>query len=148
MLNPVDRLRDALSDANQAHFRHWEEYGQETTQNRQPLLDNLNALQQEAASLFSWLEGEVSGRIWDAKIRHTEEIRYSVVSIAIEAVNTHFPRFPISRGNWDKELRQMTGIIPDYVRRTFLETTEHTEQLDGQIKEVVDNLRKFQKNSR
>lgn len=148
VLNPVDRLRDALSDTNQAYFRHWEEYGQETTQNRQPLLDNLDALQQEAESISRWLEGEVSGRIWDAKIRHTEEIRYSVVSITIEAVHTHFPRFPISRGNWDKELRQMTGIIPDYVRRVFLETTGQTEQLDGQIKEVVANLRKFQKKSR
>lgn len=148
VLNPVERLRDSLSDTNKPHFRHWEEYGQEIERSRQPLIDSLNSLHQEAESISRWLEGEVSGRIWDARIRHTEEIRYNVVWVAIEAVHTHFPRFPISRGSWDNELSQMTGIIPDYVRRIFLETTGQTEQLDGQIKDAIADFRKPQKKSR
>jgi hypothetical protein len=148
VLNPLEKLIDALSASNQPYFRHWEEYGREAAPSRGPLLDNLSALQRETAAISGWLEGEVSGNTWDAKIRHTEEIRFYVVSICVEAVHAHFPSFPISRGNWDKELHRMTGIIPDYVRRIFLATTGQTEQLDSQIKEVIENLRKFQKKSR
>lgn len=147
VLNPIEKLTEALSASNHSHFRHWEEYGEVVPPDRTSLLEKLNSLKLEANSISHWLEGEVSGRIWDDKIRHGDEIRFAIVYNAIHAVNDHFPEFSVSRGNWDGELRKMTGIIPDYVRRVFLETTGQNEQLDGPVKDVVSEIRKLQKKS-
>jgi hypothetical protein len=147
VIKPIERLKAALEECNRPHFHHWEQYGEATYSNRQPILSELDALRVETNSICEWLEGEISGRIWGS-LRHTDEIRYFVVYTAISALQDNFPEVSLSRGNWDGDLGVMTGVVPDFVRRIFLETTGQHEQLDGPIQSVIADTRKLQEKSR
>lgn len=67
-------------------------------------------------------------------------MRSYVVFVCLWDLNKSFPDFRITRGQWDKDLGQTVGVIPDYVRRVFLETTGQHEQLDSQIQEAQKSL--------
>ncbi|WP_421360242.1 hypothetical protein [Agrobacterium rosae] len=147
VINPIERLKTALEDSNRPHFHHWEEYGETSDRDRQPILDELNALRVEAISISRWLESEIDGSV-SGKVRHTDEIRYFVVYTALSALEESFPELTLSRGNWDEALGIATGAVPDFVRRVFLETTGQHEQLDGPIQSVITDTRKLQQKSR
>lgn len=147
VINPIERLKVALAESNRPYFHHWEEYGEATGSDRQPILNELDALQEEADSISRWLVSEVTGHNL-GKLRHTDEIRYYVVYISLSAIQDSFPELMLSRGNWDKDLGAMTGSIPDYVRRIFLETTGRHEPLDAAIQSVISDTRKLQQKSR
>lgn len=139
VLKPIERLEIALEAENAAHFAHWEEYGQNAQLDAQTLLTELLSLKNRAEKLESRLSGEVEGKN-SGKIAHTNEIRFYVVHVCLWDLKKCFPDFRITRGQWDKDLGQTVGIIPDYVRRVFHETTGQHEQLDGQIQEVLKSL--------
>lgn len=139
VLKPIERLEIALEAENAAHFAHWEEYGQNAQLDHSTLIAELSALKDRAAKLENWLSGEVEGKN-SGKIAHTNEIRFYVVHVCLWDLKKCFPDFRITRGQWDKDLGQTVGIIPDYVRRVFQETTGQHEQLDGQIQEVLKSL--------
>lgn len=146
VINPIERLKAALAETNRPYFHHWEEYGEATGSDRRSILNQLDALQEEACFMSRWLESELTGRNL-GKLRHTDEIRYYVVYIALSAIQDSFPELMLSRGNWDKDLGAMTGAIPDYVRRIFLETTGRHEPLDAAIQSVISDTRKIQQKS-
>jgi len=102
----------------------------------------LTALRDQVEALIRTLETDV-----DQKIKSTDEFRFSIVSDAIHDLYEFFPNFPLSRGNWDPELRETIGIVPEFVRRIFLETTGEHEQLDSPIKIAIDDIRRSQNKS-
>jgi hypothetical protein len=139
VLKPIERLEGALESENVAHFAHWEEYGQHVQVNASTLLAELSSLKVRAASLEKWLSDEVEGKS-SGKIAHTNEIRFYVVHVCLWDLKKSFPDFRITPGQWDKDLGQTVGIVPDYVRRVFYETTGQHEQLDSQIQEALKPL--------
>ncbi|UWR16308.1 hypothetical protein [Sulfitobacter sp. M368] len=144
VLHPVDRLESALADENRPNFVHWEDMLQKR---RGPYLpDDLDAissglveLKEQVRDLVYSLQTEK-----DQNIKTTDEIRYYIVYNAIWDLHEYFPDFPLSRGSWDPEHKQV-GILPDYVRRVFLETTGEHERLDGPIKLALEDVRKSQR---
>lgn len=146
VLHPVERLESALADENRPHFVHWEDILQAR---RDPYLPHdigaissgLGELKEQVRDLVHCLQTEL-----DQKIKTTDEIRYFIVYDAIWNLHDFFPEFSLSRGNWDPEHKQV-GILPDYVRRVFLETTGQHEQLDGPIQLALKDVRKSQRKS-
>lgn len=146
VLHPVERLEGALADDNQPHFVHWEDQLREPQDRIAPvdrvdLLSGLAALKAQAKDVISKLECDLG-----MKVQTTDEIRFTIVYDAIWDLHDFFPEFPLSRGNWDPEHKQV-GILPDYVRRVFLETTGEDERLDGPIQLALQEVRKSQRKS-
>lgn len=144
VLHPVERLERALADENTPHFVHWEDQLRDRLSVRAPfddddLLPTLAALKAQTKDLIAKLDNDLR-----MKVQTTDEIRFTIVYDAISDLHDFFPEFPLSRGNWDAGLKQMIGILPDYVRRVFLETTGEHEQLDGPIKLALEDVRKSQ----
>lgn len=139
VIKPIERLETALEPESTAHFAHWEEYGQPEQFDTTTILSELSHLKERTAKLESWLSEEVDGTN-SGKIAHTNEIRFYVVHVCLWDLKKSFPDFRITRGQWDKDLGQTVGIIPDYVRRVFHETTGQHEQLDSQIQEAMKSL--------
>lgn len=128
VLHPVERLESALAHENSPHFVHWEDQLREPQDGNAPvdrvdLLSGLAALKAQAKDVISKLECDLG-----MKVQTTDEIRFTIVYNAIWDLHDFFPEFPLSRGNWDADLKRMIGILPDYVRRVFLETTGQHEQ--------------------
>ena len=147
VLHPVERLESALADESQPHFVHWEDQLREPQDGIAPvdcvdLLSGLAALKAQAKDVISKLECDLG-----MKVQATDEIRFTIVYDAIWDLHDFFPEFPLSRGNWDADLKRMIGILPDYVRRVFLETTGQHEQLDGPIQLALEDVRKSQRKS-
>ncbi|MBB4009339.1 hypothetical protein, partial [Allorhizobium taibaishanense] len=44
VINPIERLKVALAESNRPYFHYWEEYGEATGSDRQPILSELDAL--------------------------------------------------------------------------------------------------------
>lgn len=132
VVKPIETLQAALSDENAPHFAHWERYGDDVPHPNTALLDALANLKNKAMSLQREFEDEITGRT-AGKITHTHEIRQYVVFVCLSELRENYPNLKRSRGNWDKELGQSVGLVPDFVRRVFFETTGNHEQLDGPI---------------
>jgi len=139
VIKPIERLETAFEPENAAHFAHWEEYGKAEHFDSEVILTELSSLKNRAVELAATLSGEVDGKP-AGKIAHTNEIRYYVVDVCLWDLKKRYPDFRLTRGQWDKDLGQTVGVIPDYVRRVFLETTGQHEQLDGQIQEALNSL--------
>ena len=132
VVNPIETLQAALSDENAPYFAHWECYGDDGLHSDRVLLDALANLKNKAISLQREFEHEITGET-AGKITHTHEIRHYVVFVCLSELRENYPNIKLSRGNWDKELGQSVGPVPDFVRRVFFETTGNHEQLDGPI---------------
>lgn len=147
VLHPVERLETALVDGNTPHFVHWEDQlgdrlGANTPIHGDDLLPGLATLKAQTQDLIVKLELDL-----EMKVQTTDEIRFTIVYDAISDLHEFFPEFPLSRGNWDAELKRMIGVLPDYVRRVFLETVGQHEQLDGPIKLALEDVRRSQRKS-
>jgi len=147
ILHPVAKIEAALAEENHPHFIHWETELLE----RQPpcpardiegLLSSLNELRGQAEDIITKLKLDL-----DMKVQTTDEIRFSIVYDAIQDLHEAYPNFRLSRGNWYTELKQTVGVLPEFVRRVFLETTGHHEQLDGPIQLALKDIRKSQSKS-
>jgi len=139
VIKPIEALQDALEPENMAHFNHWEDYGNAEQIDTEAILTVLTSLKDRATKLEATLSGEIDGKP-AGKIAHTNEIRFYVVHVCLWDLKNHYPEFRLTRGQWDKDLGQTVGVIPDYARRVFLETTGQHEQLDGQIQEALKSL--------
>lgn len=145
VLHPIERLENALASASRPNFVHWEE---ELLRHRGPFMPNdidrtlagLAALKAQANDLIAKLELDLG-----MKVQTTDEVRFTIVHDAIWDLHEFFPDFPLSRGNWDADLKRMIGVLPDYVRRVFLETTGQHEQLDGPIQLALQDVRRSQR---
>ncbi|MFK5979715.1 MAG: hypothetical protein QM488_12605 [Rhizobiaceae bacterium] len=144
VLNPIKKLEAAIDFTNHPHFNHWETYGKIEAPDTPILLAEISILKRKATEMCGWLEGERTGKHW-GKLSHNDEIRHYIVFTALEEIREHYPEMKLSRGNWHKGVGAMTGAIPDYIRRVFLETTGQHEQLDGQIQFATSDLRKSHK---
>lgn len=147
ILHPAEKLEHALAGENKPHFVHWES---ELLDRRGPYLpQDIDAFSSSLSALKDQVEGLIKtlGTDVEQGIKSTDEFRFSIVSDAIHDLHEFFPDFPLSRGNWDPELREMIGIIPEFVRRIFLETTGQSEKLDGPIKLAIDDIRRLQNKS-
>ncbi|WP_171118497.1 hypothetical protein [Ruegeria sp. HKCCA5463] len=136
VVNPIETLQAALSDENAPHFAHWERFGEDAPHSDAALLEALAILKERAISLQREFEDEITGET-AGKITHTHEIRHYVVFVCLSELRENYPNLRLSRGNWDKELGQSVGPVPDFVRRVFFETTGNHEQLDGPIQANV-----------
>ena len=140
VLRPIERLEDALLEQNRPHFVHWEDalfFNSETSppKGNEDLLSRLHELKNLANGIVVSLERDL-----EMKVETTDEIRFSIVFGCIHDLHDFYPDFPLSRGNWDPELKQMIGTLPEFVRRIFLEITGHHEQLDGPIQLVLKDM--------
>ena len=140
MIGPIETLQQALNDNNAPNFHHWEQYGETQEIADNALLTSLESLKEQAVKIRDLLEGEVKRQVFEDKISHTNEIRFYVVHECLWELRESYPDYKITRGNWDKELGETIGTVPEYVRRVFRETTGQHEQLDGQIQEVLKAL--------
>ncbi|WP_146188190.1 hypothetical protein [Ascidiaceihabitans donghaensis] len=132
VVNPIETLQAALSDENAPHFAHWERFGDDDPHANAALHDALADLKNKVTLLQREFEDEITGET-AGKITHTHEIRHYVVFVCLSELREHYPNLKLSRGNWDKDLGQSIGHVPDFVRRVFFETTGNYEQLDGPI---------------
>ncbi len=140
VLRPIERLEDALLEQNRPHFVHWEDalFFKSVTsapRDHEDLLSKLHELKNLARGIVAMLEVDL-----EMKVETTDEIRFSIVSGCIDDLRDFYPEFPLSRGNWDPELKRMIGTLPEFVRRVFLEITGHHEQLDGPIQHALKDM--------
>lgn len=68
-------------------------------------------------------------------------LKYRIVSCAMDALGQALPDLKPSRGTYDKETKGFNGTYPDLIRAIYKEITGETEQLDRQIKELIDEWR-------
>ena len=85
VLKPIERLESALNAENDAHFRHWEEYGDCAPLVGDGFLEELSAFKEKAQNLKEWIQQEIDGET-AGKIAHTNEIRSYIVFVAIDEV--------------------------------------------------------------
>ena len=140
VLQPAERLEAALLPENRPKFVYWEDVLSDQYDDKSPgakddLFLDLSTLKYQAKKIIARLELDL-----EMKVQTTDEIRFSIVFDAIHDLRDFYPDFPLSRGNWDSELKQMIGTLPEYVRRVFLEITGHHEQLDGPIQLVLKDM--------
>jgi hypothetical protein len=140
VLNPIQKLKAAIAVDNHPYFNHWETYGKVEAPTTKKLVAELNQLEIKASQIAKHLNGERTGKGPSGKLSHNDEIRHYIVFTAIHEVREHFPEIKLVRGNWDKDVGNMTGAVPDYVRRVFLETTGQNETLNGQLQFVISDL--------
>lgn len=143
VIAPVERLLDALDDANRPYFAEWpDEYRLPDRPDLDAVREPLNTVREHAIALRDNLDGQLS-----QKIAHTSEMRYDIVTALLDILKEHFPDIKRSRGQHYRDLRKTFGAIPDYVRRAFFEITGSTEQLDGPIQQALARPRKSEPKS-
>jgi hypothetical protein len=138
LLNPIDRLLEALDPENRHMLTLWpEEPSPELIpdyDNIAEQLRNLKLLGQNLAIIL-------------AKYRHYDlqpgpMIWYNIVAAIAAALDETLPKLRASRGTFDRKAKRYYGRYPEVVRRIFQEITGAYEQLDALIKEQVDERRK------
>ncbi len=140
VVNPCNKLENALLDQNLPNFEHWEI----DTTFEPKVIDNfrqsIDDLKQRADSLVATMQAELA-----QAISHNSEIKFTIVFDALADLHQHFPEIHLSRGNWYSEVGEMVGVVPAYVRRLYFEITGETEKLDAQIQDVIRDQRKNQR---
>lgn len=74
-------------------------------------------------------------------------LRYRIAGSAMDALEQALPDLKPSRGTYDKDTKGFNGAYPDLIRAIYKEITGETEQLDRQIKELIDERRNPQSNT-
>jgi len=137
ILNPLRRLLPALAEDRRYMFWMWP---QEVRPHDLPdwdlLVSNLGFLEDLARNATLAI----------AFYRHHELsmgplLRYRIVSSAMDALEQALPELKPSRGTYDKDTKGFNGAYPDLIRAIYKEITGETEQLDRQIKELIDERR-------
>lgn len=138
LLNPIDRLLEALDPENRHLLSLWpEEPAPELIPNYDDIAEDLRKLKLLGQNLAIIL----------AKYRHYDlqpgpMIRYNIVARVAAALDEALPSLRPSRGTFDPDSKRFYGHYPEVMRRIFQEITGTYEQLDGLIKEQVDERRK------
>lgn len=137
VLNPLKRLLPALAEDRRYMFSMWP---QEVRPHDLPdwdlLVSNLGFLENLARNATLAI----------AFYRHHELsmgplLRYRIVSSAMGALERALPDLKPSRGTYDKDTKGFNGAYPDLIRAIYKEITGESEQLDRQIKELIDERR-------
>lgn len=138
LLNPIDRLLEALDPENRHLLSLWpEEPDPELIPDYDDIAKRLGNLQLLGQNLAIIL----------AKYRHHDlqpgpMIRYNIVAAVATALDEALPSLRPSRGTFDPDSKRFYGPYPEVMRRIFQEITGTYEQLDALIKEQVDERRK------
>ena len=134
VLNPAERLLDALTVANRPHFSTWPD------DSPSPPGPDLDRLASELA-----LIGEF-GRFLVQQLRsqqeedagHSQEIRAMLFSAIAPIVREHFGQeAPASRGTYDATLRRRTGRYPELMQLIFNNISGASDLLDRLISQEV-----------
>lgn len=137
ILNPLKRLLPALAEDRRYMFSMWP---QEVRPHDLPdwdlLVSNLGFLENLARNTTLAI----------AFYRHHELsmgplLRYRIVSSAMDALEHALPDLRPSRGTYDKDTKGFNGTYPDLIRAIYKEITGEQEQLDRQIKELIEERR-------
>lgn len=137
ILNPLKRLLPALAEDRRYMFSMWP---QKVRPHDLPdwdlLVSNLGFLENLARNATLAI----------AFYRHHELsmgplLRYRIVSSAMDALEQALPDVKPSRGTYDKDTKRFNGAYPDLIRAIYKEITGEAEQLDRQIKELIDERR-------
>ncbi|WP_338445849.1 hypothetical protein V5F89_11925 [Pelagerythrobacter marensis] len=137
LLNPVERLLEALEPENRHMLSLWpEEPNADLIPDYDEIAEQLENLQLLGKNLA----------IIIAKYRFHDLppgplIRYRIVAAIAEVLDDALPDLRPSRGTYDVSTKQFHGVYPALIRRIFLEITGLHEQLDRLIKEQVDERR-------
>ena len=137
ILNPLKRLLPALAENHRYMFSMWpQEVRPHDLPDWQLLVNNLGFLENLARNATLAI----------AFYRHHELsmgplLRYRIVSSAMAALEHALPDLKPSRGTYDKETKGFNGAYPDLIRVIYKEITGEAEQLDRQIKELIDERR-------
>jgi hypothetical protein len=143
VIGPAERLLDALDDAKRPYFAEWpDEYRFPDRPDLDEARSRIDNVYHRAMALRDSLRSQ---RL--QKITHTSEMRYDIVTTLLDILKEHFPGIKLTRGQHDRDLRETVGIIPDYVRRAFLEITGSAEQLDAPIQQALVRPRKSEPKS-
>lgn len=141
VINPAEKLLDALSDNSRPYFHEWPD---EYRLSERPDLDRIAPHIAELLGHGRALRDNLDGQRND-KIAHTSEMRYDIVATLVDIAREHFPEVKLARGQLYPEVGQMVGTTPEYVRRAFFEITGTNEQLDEPIRHAVPKKSKSQK---
>lgn len=137
ILNPLKKLLPALAEERRYMFSMWP---QEVLPPDFPdwdlLLKNLEFLENLARNATLAI----------AFFRHHDLsmgplLKYRIVSSAMDALGQALPKLKPSRGTYDHETKGFNGAYPDAIRAIYKEITGETEQLDRQIKELIEERR-------
>lgn len=137
ILNPLKRLLPALAEDRRYMFSMWP---QEVRPHNLPDWDLLRRNLEFLENLA------VNTTLAIAFYRHNDVymgsmLRYRIVSSAMDALEQALPDLKPSRGTYDKGTKGFNGAYPDLIRAIYREITGETEQLDRQIKELIDERR-------
>jgi hypothetical protein len=137
ILNPLKRLLPALAEDRRYMFSMWpQEVRPHDLPDWELLRENLEFLENLARNATLAI----------AFYRHHELsmgplLRYRIVSSAMDALKRALPALKPSRGTYDKDTKGFNGAYPDLIRAIYKEITGEQEQLDRQIKELIDERR-------
>ena len=140
VINPCDKLENALLTQNLPNFEHWETDTTFEPDAIDSFRQSIDDLKQRTDSLVTTMQGELA-----QSISHNSEIKFSIVFDALADLHQHFSEIPLSRGNWYSEVGEMTGIVPAYIRSFYFEITGEPDQLNTQIQDVIRDQRKNQR---
>jgi hypothetical protein len=143
VIAPVEKLLHALGEHNRPYFSEWPE---EYRLGERPDFDEAHSRIEEILHHATALRASMDDQLLQ-KFAHTSEMRYDIVAALIDLLKAHFPEVMRSHGQYDHQLGQTVGTIPDYVRRAFLEITGSAEQLDAPIQQALAQPRKSERKS-
>jgi len=137
VLNPLKRLQNALSDANQPMFATWpnsDRFGE--FPNRAALIEQLAELNEYATLVYNYVRSEQS---WDAGTSH--ELRYHIFNEALVVVRRHIPGFRPKQGVYHHGIQGeddgFIGRFPKAMRHIYKEITGRDERLVRLIRYAV-----------
>jgi hypothetical protein len=68
-------------------------------------------------------------------------MKSEIVYDLIDQLRDHFPALKITRGDYQRSERAYIGAVPEFVRRSYFEITGLSENLDRNIKAIVEMIR-------
>jgi hypothetical protein len=137
ILNPLKRLLPALAEDRRYMLSMWPQ------DVRPPYIPDWDLLVRNLGFLENLAR---NATLAIAFYRHHELsmgplLRYRIVSSAMDALEQALPDVKPSRGTYDRDTKGFNGTYPDLIRAIYKEITGETEQLDRQIKELIDERR-------
>lgn len=134
VLNPLNRLLNALEPENRPYFSMWpHDVDEGLKRNLDELAEGLKVLQLMAQNTVINLV--IHRR---TKLPYNDLLRLHIVQRTAGILDDLVPNLKPSRGTYDRESKTFSGNYPHVIRTVFKEITGKEEPLDHLIKEVVE----------
>lgn len=134
ILNPVARIKEALSDKNRPLLSTWPEFMDRLPEvNIETLAAELDRL--ESFGKFLWMSARLRR---NANVSVGWEIKYEIVRALAGLFAEIAPKLTPSRGTYDQQSHSYIGSFPEAITFAYREITGFDDNVDRQIADYVE----------